>query len=81
MTHHQSSGRGTGGIEGYVAVTLTDEQAQQFVEFQKNYHVFSVLMDCGLMTTSNGSITLHFDKAGRLANVESKRTLYKNFGE
>jgi len=81
VTQQRSSEGRTGGTDALTAVYLTDEQAFQFAEFQRNYHVFGVLIECGLMKTSNGSLTLHFDREGRLANVESKRTLYKNFGE
>lgn len=52
------------------AVYLTDEEAKQFVVFQKHRALIGILTSIDAFSVVNGSITIHFDDKGRIGAIE-----------
>ena len=52
--------------ETLIKIELEESEAQLFLEFQKNYEVFKILSDSGVLNIKNGSATLSFNLEGRL---------------
>lgn len=58
--------------EELTAVQLSPEDAKLFIEFQRRYLFMKLLESVGAFTIKSGSITIHFDNLGGVANVETK---------
>ena len=43
-----------------IAIELNQEEAQLFVEFQKNYKNFEILYKSGIFDLKNGHAEIHF---------------------
>lgn len=54
-------------------IELTAADALLFVEFQKRYALMQLLDNIGAFAVKSGSVTIHFDALGAIANVEVKR--------
>lgn len=52
-------------------IELNDKEAAQFLEFRKNQSFWSTLIEQGLFSMRNGSITIHYGPNGQ-ASVETK---------
>lgn len=53
-----------------IAVYLTTEEAQQFIEFQKYYDKFSTLKQAGVLDMHSESLMIHIDNAGTIRKIE-----------
>lgn len=51
-------------------VSLTDEEALQFVQFQKHYSLIQLLNTLGIFDIKSGYVTIHFDGMGRIGSVD-----------
>lgn len=59
-----------------VAVYLPDSDAQMFLEFQKHYETFKVLLKSNVFEQRNCAISLHFDSSGILQTIQRADFLY-----
>lgn len=59
-----------------VTVILTEAEAIEFMEFQKNYDLFKLLLSKGVFTQKSAAVTLHFDQAGTLQLIQRADSLY-----
>ena len=55
-----------------IPVFLTDEQAKQFITFQKHALMIGLLDSVGAFNIRGGSITINFDKAGAISSIDKK---------
>lgn len=62
--------------EETIAVFLTENQAQMFVEFQKLGKNFDILVKSGFFDTRNGQNIVHFDHDGNIGRIERHSDLY-----
>ena len=60
-----------------MTIELTDTDAKLFLEFQKNYDAFHALDTAGVFKICNGSVEIHFDSEGTLANITRHEIVYK----
>lgn len=58
-----------------IPVYLSDEEAQQFLSFQKNRKLFECIDKEEALGLINSSIEIHFDKDGRVSSVHLHRKL------
>ena len=58
-------------------IDLTNEDAELFLSFRKNQDVFSVLDKQGIFDIKNGSVEIHFDAAGTMANIVKHEVIYR----
>lgn len=58
-------------------VFLIPEEAQKFLEFQKNYKTFMLLLNQGVFDQRNATISLYFDHDGTLQTIIRNDFLYK----
>ncbi len=49
---------------------ITDEQAKQFIQFQKHWVFFNMLESMGAFNIKGGSIEVHFSKLGEIVGVD-----------
>lgn len=59
-----------------IAVYMPDEDAKKFLEFQKHYSVFNILLEKGVFNQKNASISLNFDSNGVLQTIQRADFLY-----
>jgi len=59
-----------------ITIQLTEEEAFKFIEFQKNYLNFMLLVEKGVFNQRNSAVTLHFDKDGTLQTIQRADFLY-----
>jgi len=59
-----------------ITVYLTEEQAKQFVLFQRYYDLFDLLLKKGVFDQKKCAITLHFDHNGVLQTIQRADFLY-----
>lgn len=59
-----------------IAVEMTEIEASDFVEYQRNRILFGMLLNAGVFSIKNGSGTLHFDDKGRLKKITTDYVLY-----
>lgn len=59
-----------------IAVYMPDEDAKKFLEFQKHYQIFSILLEKGVFNQKNASISLNFDSNGVLQTIQRADFLY-----
>lgn len=52
------------------AIYLTDNEAKQFVDFQKHYTLIGLLQSINAFDIKSGSVTIHFDKIGAIKGIE-----------
>ncbi len=57
-------------------VYLSEEDAKKFIEWQKHYDTFQLLLDRGVFDVKNGNVVLHFDSVGTLQTIERGDILY-----
>lgn len=53
-------------------VYLTENEALQFVKFQKHYAFMGLLESLSVFDIKNGSILIHFNSLGEITGVEKK---------
>lgn len=58
-------------------VTMTDEEAKDFLLFMKYKHVFNVLTDHNVFEVKNGSAHLNFNSRGNLASIVIEQHVYR----
>lgn len=51
-------------------ILLTDEQAKQFIIFQKRYALFGLLESIGAFDIRGGSVEVHFSKLGEISGID-----------
>lgn len=54
------------------AVFLTDEQAAQFVQFQRHWNMMGLLESVGAFSIRGGSVTINFDTRGKVSSIDKK---------
>ncbi len=59
-----------------VTIFLSEEEAKKYIEWQKNYATFNLLLEKGVFNVTNGNVVLHFDKFGTLQTIERGDILY-----
>lgn len=59
-----------------ITIILSEEEAKKFVEFQRNYATFMLMLEKGVFTIRNGSAILNFDHLGILQNIQRADMLY-----
>lgn len=67
----------TGETSEKIPVLLTALDAERFVFFQNNYEKIKTIIDSGIFTTRNGSVTLFFNSDGILMEIEQQRKLFR----
>lgn len=66
-----------GEKQNKVIVELTEFDAKLFLEFQKNYNIFSTLVQSGVFNIRNGNATINFDKDGVIREIDFHIVGYK----
>lgn len=61
-----------------ITVYLDEEQAKQFVLFQKHYRFFSLLIDKKVFNQRGAEVSLHFDSKGSLNQITRKDLLFSS---
>lgn len=61
-----------------IAIYIPDEEAKKFLLFQEYYDLFATMLEHGAFTVKNGSVTLHFDKQGKLKAINRADILYSS---
>lgn len=51
-------------------IELSDDEARQFIQFQKYFIEFYKLVDSGVFNLKGTQVTLHFDADGKIRMVE-----------
>jgi hypothetical protein len=59
-----------------VTLILTEVEAKNFIEFQKNYELFMLLLEKKVFNQKNSAVTLHFDHNGTLQTIQRADFLY-----
>lgn len=62
--------------EKEVQIFLSASDADAFIQFQKYYLDFMLLIDKGVFDQKNAAVTLHFDKDGILQTIQRADFLY-----
>lgn len=65
--------------ESSTAIYLSDDEAEEFLRYQKYGYIFSRLDKEGMIGHANSSIELNFDKNGRLGDIHFKRRVTNVF--
>lgn len=55
-----------------IPIFLTEEEAKQFLNFQKHYNIVGLLESVKAFDIKSGSVTIHFNSAGQIKGVEKK---------
>lgn len=50
-------------------IELTNQEAEQFIEFRKHYYLFELLKTVGAFDIKNGSVTINFNYLGQAKSV------------
>lgn len=58
-------------------IELSDQDAQLFVLFQRNYQKFALLVEHQVFDVKNGSAELHFDRKGDIASIDLHAKVYR----
>jgi len=53
-----------------VIITLSEDDARLFVEFQKNYNLFKLLDSVKAFDIRDGSIRIHFNHLGQIGVID-----------
>lgn len=56
--------------ETQIKIDLNEKDAQLFLEFQKNYELFSTLVSSGVFNIRNGNAIMSFNPEGRLDSIQ-----------
>jgi len=59
-----------------IAIFVPDSEAKLFIEFQKHYDLFTLLLEKDVFKQKNAAITLNFDNTGSLQAIERRDFLY-----
>jgi len=59
-----------------IPIYIPDEDAKKFIEFQKHYDAFTILVNGGVFDQKNASVTLQFDALGVLQKIQRSDYLY-----
>lgn len=59
-----------------IAIYLTQDEAEEFKEFQKHYEIFTLLINKNVFDQKNSSVTMHFDHQGTLRTIQRADVLY-----
>lgn len=59
-----------------ITLFVSEEEAKKFIEYQKNYSMFNLLLEKGVFAIKNGSAVLNFDNEGILQNIQRADFLY-----
>lgn len=59
-----------------VKIILSEEDAKRWIEYQKNYVTFVLMLERGVFDIKNGSALLNFDSQGILQNIQRSDYLY-----
>lgn len=58
-----------------ITIYLTEEEAKQFVLFQKHRRLFEVLEKEGVFEVHNSSFQVHYDAVGKAIHIDLRRTI------
>lgn len=59
-------------IEKNVIISISEEDAKLFVEFQKRYAFMNLLESIGAFKLKSASLLINFDAFGQIASLEKK---------
>ena len=59
-----------------ITLFVSEEEAKKFIEYQKNFLMFNLLLEKGVFNIKNGSAVLNFDNEGVLQNIQRADFLY-----
>jgi hypothetical protein len=57
-------------------IFLIPEEAKKFLEFQKNYKSFMLLLEKGVFNIRNGAAVINFDSNGQISTIDRNDVLY-----
>lgn len=60
-----------------VSVELSELEAKRFIEFQKHYDSFSIMLEAGVFGLRNGKAIVGFDEGGTLCDIDFDIKRYK----
>ena len=58
-------------------LTLTPEEATQFLEWRRHQENFELIVASGIMDIREGSAEIHFDGKGRIGAIKAHVNVYK----
>lgn len=61
-----------------ITIYLPDQEAQKFLLFQEYYGKFMTLLDSGVFTMKNGSVSIHFDAFGSISLIQRADILFNS---
>lgn len=59
-----------------VTIILPELEAKKWILFQEYYERFSLLVEKGIFSVKNGSVSLHFDHLGNLQMIQRADVLF-----
>lgn len=59
-----------------VTIFLSQEEADKWLEFQKNYQTFILMLNKGVFNIRSGSAVLNFDANGHITTIQRADMLY-----
>lgn len=59
-----------------IPIYIPDEEAKQFLLFQKHYDLFNLLLERGIFDQKKSIISLYFDHTGTLTKIQRDDNLY-----
>lgn len=60
-----------------INIELTDQEAQLFLEYQKNRDTFKIMLEAGVFGVRNGQAILSFDPSGTMCDIDIHMKRYK----
>lgn len=57
-------------METLTTITLTPEDAQLFIQFQKRFAFMKLLDSMGAFDIRSGSLTVHFTNTGEIGSID-----------
>lgn len=66
----------TAEINNETVIYLTQFDANLFLEFQRYYQIFNLLVEKKVFNQKGAAITLHFDNIGKLKTITRADVLY-----
>lgn len=61
-----------------MTIELDDLAAVQYIEFCKYYDKIAILLEAGVMTAKNCSVTLHMDNESTIKRIDSQAILFNS---
>jgi hypothetical protein len=62
-----------GGMSNQTAIYLTDEEAELYKEFCRQYDIYALIIR-RVLDSPGGNVTLHTDEKGMIRSIQTSRT-------